>query len=333
MWRGQEVGEVGPIEPLPEHVRREPYSLPQGFQWVSLSRWNVEELINFFKNNDSHDCIKHASNEYMVPLISYFLNYPSTRTEWQFGIQTTGGKLVGMILAVPIHICIGKEIKVFLLPTWGCHTKYQNMRLYYMLIKEIVRRANLTKVNQLILPQDIMFKPIATIIVWSYQFNQPTSGQLPSSPRTLGWRRMTSEDVPSALALINKWSSQFEIRQVYVSEEEIAYKLFQKHVITYVVEGKFNNVTDLVCCLFINDPPPSLHIIKVVSTQSPIKQLIIDAIVCARENGVSEVEINQYHIKSDILASLSFQPSRSVWLHFYNYSYHEISQTKFCFYV
>ena len=31
LWRGQEVGEVGPIEPLPEHVRQEPYSLPQGF--------------------------------------------------------------------------------------------------------------------------------------------------------------------------------------------------------------------------------------------------------------------------------------------------------------
>jgi len=106
--------------------------------------------------------------------------------------------------------------------------------------------------------------------------------------------------------------------------------LFQKHVITYVVEGKFNNVTDLVCCLFINDPPPSLHIAKVISTQTPIKQLIIDALVCAREKGVSEVKINQYHINSDILASLSFQPSRSI---FYNYSYHEISQTKFCFYV
>ena len=33
-------------------------------------------------------------------------------------------------------------------------------------------------------------------------------------------RRMTSEDVPSALALINKWSSQFEIRQIFRSEEE-----------------------------------------------------------------------------------------------------------------
>ena len=30
-----EVGEVGPIEPFPEHVRQEPYFLPQGFHWVN----------------------------------------------------------------------------------------------------------------------------------------------------------------------------------------------------------------------------------------------------------------------------------------------------------
>ena len=27
LWRGQEVEEVGPIEPLPEHVRQEPHTL------------------------------------------------------------------------------------------------------------------------------------------------------------------------------------------------------------------------------------------------------------------------------------------------------------------
>jgi len=43
---GQEVGEVGPIEPLPEHVRQEPYSLPQGFQWVTLSNSDTKEIVN-----------------------------------------------------------------------------------------------------------------------------------------------------------------------------------------------------------------------------------------------------------------------------------------------
>ena len=46
----------------------------------------------------------------------------------------------------------------------------------------------------------------------------------------------------------------------------------------------------------------------VVSTQSPVKQLITDALVCARENGASTAIISQYQIENDILTSLSFQP-------------------------
>ena len=44
LWHGQEIGEVGPIEPLPEHVRQKPYSLPQGFHWVTLSSSDAEEV-------------------------------------------------------------------------------------------------------------------------------------------------------------------------------------------------------------------------------------------------------------------------------------------------
>ena len=65
LWCGQEVGEVGPIEPLPEHVRQEPYSLPQGFQWVPLSSNNVEEVTKFIKK-----C--HGSVEYVMQNINYF---------------------------------------------------------------------------------------------------------------------------------------------------------------------------------------------------------------------------------------------------------------------
>ena len=202
-----------------------------------------------------------------------------------------------------------------------------------MLIKELVRRANLYKINQLIFLCNNLFKPVTTIMVWTYKFNQLTNSQLPSSPRTpASWRRMTSEDVPSALALINKWSSQFEIRQVINSEEEFAHNfLLQEYVHTFVVEDKSNNITDLVCyilrtLLYGSNSCYSYNITTVVSTQSPVKQLIIDALVhvCAREN--CGVTIHRYDIESDILASLSFLPSGSLTYHFHNYRYHEISQ-------
>ena len=110
LWRGQEVGEIGPIEPLPEHVRQEPYSLPQGFQWITLSSSDVEKLVKFHSKCD----MKHSTNENVVGVINHYVTYPNARKEWQFGIQATDGKLVGTMLAAPQHIYIQKEIKVFI---------------------------------------------------------------------------------------------------------------------------------------------------------------------------------------------------------------------------
>ena len=191
-----------------------------------------------------------------------------------------------------------------------------------------MRRANLTKIDQLILTDTSLFKPVTTIMVWSYQFNQSTSSQLPSSPRTPGWRRMTSEDIPSALALINKWSSQFEIGRVFSSEDFTHSFLLQKYMVTYVVEDKSNKIADLVHGSITSTIIVG-NIAILISTQSPVKQLIIDALVCARENGAIAMTIYQRNIESDILASLSFQPSFNETRHFYNYSYHEISHSKF----
>ena len=327
LWRGQEIGEVGPIEPLPEHVRQEPYSLPQRFHWVTLSSSNVEELVKFIKK---HGGITTVTKECAVRnIVNYCISYPNARSEWQFGIQATDGKLVGAILTIPKHFYIEKETKVFIMASIAIHKKYHDKRLRYMLIKELLRRVNLFKINQLILFSYRIFKPITTFMFWTYTFNKLPSSQLPSSPRTPGWRRMTSEDVPSALALINKWSSQFEIRQVLNSEEVSHNFLLQKDVCTYVVEDKSKNITDLISYSLPYVHQTHAGITTVVSTQSPVKQLIIDALVCARKNGATKVSIRQYNIESDILASLSFLPFEYQTIHFYNYRYHEISQAKF----
>ena len=276
------------------------------------------------------------SKEYVMHSVNYSITYPNARSEWQFGIQATDGKLVGTIFATPKHIHIEKETKVFIIASMTIHKKYHNKRMIYMLIKELVRRANLFKINQLIISQlfsEPLLKPITTINFWTYTFDQPTSTELPSSPRTPGWRRMTSEDVPSALALINKWSSQFEIRQVFNAEEISHCFLLQKYVCTYVVEDKSKNITDLISYSLPSMYQIHADITTVVSTQSPVKQLLIDVLVCARENGVRTVSVHQHNIESDILASLSFRPSGFVIFHFYNYRYHEISQTKFWFFT
>ena len=329
LWRGQEVGEVGPIEPLPEHVRQEPYSLPQGFHWVTLSSSNAKEIIKFGS--------KHFwTSNITMSIFNFIMSHPNVKDQWQFGIRATNGKLVAVVLAHPVCISIGGVpitcMKQILIP----HPKYKDKRLQYMLTKELIRRVNLYNINHLILTIEgsSIIKPLYNVHVWRYYYNYPTSSQLPSSPRTPGWRRMTSEDVPSALALINKWSSQFEIRQVFNSEEEFVHYYLcptvPNFVYTYVVENDVNNITDLVSFRLLNKAHMHLYITAVASTQSPIKQLIIDALVCAKELGATEMAIFNWNIKPDVLSSLLFhrKDDFSIYFSIYNYKYYEISEAR-----
>ena len=332
LWRGQEVGEVGPIEPLPVHVRQEPYSLPQGFHWVALSFNDCEEVVKFLKKGTNRIIDSTA--------ISFIMSHPNIIDEWQFGIRATNGKLVGVVLANPACISIGgvpvtcmKQILIY-------HPKYKDKRLRYMLIKELTRRVNLYNINHLILSIEgsSILKPLSNVRVWKYIYNYPTSNQLPSSPRTPGWRRMTLEDVPSALALINKWSSQFEIRQVFNSEEEFVHYYLCPTIpnfsYTYVVENDVN-ITDLVSFRLVSKNMQIQFVTTTVaSTQSPLKQLIIDALVCAKELDATEMIIHNWNIKPDVLSSLSFHYKDDFSMRFsiYNYKYYETSEARAWYY-
>ena len=128
-----------------------------------------------------------------------------------------------------------------------------------------------------------------------------------------------------------------EIRQVFSSEEECSYYFLDlfptanARVFTYVVEDKANNITDLVRYLIHPDRRGFLCVsyTVVIATQSPTKQLIMDALVCARKNHATYLNIYQHNIESDILLSLSFRQERHTTCHLYNYRYHEIPQHKF----
>ena len=324
LWRGQEVGEIGPIEPLPEHVRQEPYSLPQGFHWVSLSGSDVvAEVVKFL---NKYGIIKLDS------FINFIIKHLNTKDEWQFGIRTTSGKLVAAVMAFPICVNIG-GVSVTCMDLLLCYNpKYDDKRMFYMLIKETMRRANLHNINHYVIyirDYDLP-KPVTTSHIWQYNFDHPTNSPLPSSPRTPGWRRMTLEDVPSALAFVNKWSSQFEIRQVFSSEEEFAYNflcsILPNYVYTYVVENE-GNITDLVNFRLISKIDMATSIIIVASKLSSIKQLLIDALVCAKELGFKVLLIKNFNIKPNILSSLSFHYKNPRYFSIYNYKYHEISET------
>ena len=336
LWHGQEVGKVGPIEPLPEHVRQKPYSLPQGFHWVTLSSSDAEEVEKFSS--------KHSKSSLCnISFFDYYTQHPDTRNEWQFSVKTTNDKLVAIVLAYPVTIIIGGISLICVHPYIVYHAKYIAKRLWYVLIKELTRRVNPYYINHLSMTSrnSLLLKPVSTVHQWVYYFNHPTSSQLPSSPRTPGWRMMTSEDVPNALAFINKWSSQFEIRQVFNSAADFLHHFLSpvpssrssSEVFTYVVENETNNITDLVSFRFMDMSHVIATNATIVSTQSPVKQLIIDALVSVKQSGGKSLIIVQHAIKPDVLLSLSFHHIDSTNHLIYNYKYHEISDNKFWYFT
>ena len=323
LWRGQEVGEVGPIEPLPEHVRQEPYSLPQGFHWVTLNSRDAKEIAMFMNKYGIFDIDIHHVN--------FSIMYPNTKAEWQFGIRSTNGKIVGAVLAFPVCISIGGVSIECIESHIISHPKYYGKQMWYVLIRELMRRGNLYNINHLVLCMnyETVLKPLFHRHLWTYSFNHPTNNQLPNSPRTPGWRRMTSEDVPSALALINKWSSQFEFRKFFNTEEELLYRLScPNSMLVFVIENETSDITDLVAFRSLNKASSAFIINALVSTQSPVKQLMTDALVCVRGIGAKVLKIFQYFIKPEILLSLSFQlENKCSCFSIYNCKYPEVLES------
>ena len=226
----------------------------------------------------------------------------------------------------------------FVHPVFRFHHKYSTKRLQYILLKELARRINICNINQMILSgNSSIIKPVVTITPWEYQFTHSTIHQLPNSPRTPGWRKLTPGDVPNALALVNKYLSQFEIGRICTTEDFnhcfLRSAASHSFVNTYVVENKSNSITDFVSVLFATSAGTlNAFIIIAASTQSPVKELIMDMMVCAIDIGASKVMISQCNISSQILSSLLFKPlSACSAMHFYNYKYSEIAEDKFWF--
>ena len=64
-------------------------------------------------------------------------------------------------------------------------------------------------------------------------------------------------------------------------------QLYQiSYVFTYIVENEANNITDLVSFRRVSIVTSNDAVIgTMASTQTPVKQLIIDALVCVKESG------------------------------------------------
>ncbi|XP_051569908.1 glycylpeptide N-tetradecanoyltransferase 1-like isoform X2 [Myxocyprinus asiaticus] len=261
---GETVTSHGFIEPDKDHIREEPYSLPQGFTWDALDLGNpsvLKELYTLLNENYVEDDDNMFRFDYSPEFLLWALRPPGWLPQWHCGVRVNSNqKLVGFISAIPANIRIYDIEKKMVEINFLCvHKKLRSKRVAPVLIREITRRVNLEGIFQAVYTAGVVLpKPVGTCRYWHRSLNprklievkfshlsrnmtmQRTMKlyRLPEAPKTPGLRQMTVKDVPAVHRLLKEYLSQFNLVPVMSPEEVQHWLLPQENIIdTFVVEA------------------------------------------------------------------------------------------------
>ena len=334
LWHGQDMGEIGPIE-TSTCVRQEPYPLPQGFEWSVLDSSNFNEIVQLHNNCDPRCCIRK--------FLKWLISSPLYKKGCLLGIRSsTSKKLVWLGISTPYHIRIGGKLlsmvhfqHIISLDAEKQHNNLRNVGIketMRMLVYEGIFQATIMT-EQPVIPKSVITHDVYVCDLRSYSLPY-------TSPRTVGLRRMKPSDVPKAFTLTNQYTSQFEIGQVFQSEEEFSHWFLSPlhdDLTTYnyvVEEPNSGNITDIVSGMtFDLKSGKAANVTALVITKSSPKQLITDLLVCMKQQNVTHVTLFQYGLKkylfTDFINTSKSTGQQLHWL-FYNYRYPEVDNDNHC---
>ena len=341
VWRGQEIKQIGPIEPSPQQVQHKPFPLPEGLQWDPYDIASVinDLVYNQLSKNSIRERAQWIDLHPLNPTVKE--NMPDfSEMKWSLAVKDKAtDKIVGCMLWYLMYVQVGgKVLKMFHLFQAIFTSQHNIINLMY---RELFRRVNLYGISQglMLSNTETILKPVVTVTRWSYYFKDTNDLSLPHSPTTPGWRAMTSKDIPSALALTNKYTSQFEIGQVFQSEEEFSHyfmcPVIENYMHTYVVEDPVTgDITDVAG--FKLERSIDSHDLNVTSTilvalKSPARQLLIDLLVCAKQAKPDVFHTLKFGLTNDVFEDLTMKPN-SYHCYLLSYHYNEFDENKFCFF-
>ena len=330
LWRGQEVGQIGPIEASGK-VRHEPYQLPEQLEWfdVEYDRFlRMYTPIMLLREHTQWSVI-HPHNK-SVSLLTVKNSFSSM--------------IVLMTCRVPLHLRVAGKLfpLIHLQYAWTVTDTQDYTHLYSLhntLFKEVMRRGSLNRISQALLinatPQII--KPNVIFTIWSYHFYLKNPPLPYNSPRVAGLRKMVHSDVSKAFTLTNQYVLQFEIGQIFQNEEEFSHYFLcpsmPGYICAYVVEDPVTgNITDIIGFKIATDREKRVAIaIAIISTKTPVRQLIVDLLLFAKQAQVQMFYTGQFGLARDNFASIfDFTLCEWRYWHIYNYRYPEIDEENCC---
>ncbi|OBT76024.1 hypothetical protein VF21_03488 [Pseudogymnoascus sp. 05NY08] len=287
-WQTQPVrkfGDTGEIEegPFkvidPEKVPKEPATMMEGFEWVTMDLEKDEELQEVFDLLNGHYVEDEESTfrfNYSKSFLKWALQAPGWRAEWHVGVRASKSrKLVAFISGVPVALRVRQKVLKATEINFLCiHKKLRAKRLTPVLIKEITRRCYLLGIFQaiytggVVLPTpvstcryfhrsldwmklyEVGFSPLPAKSKPSYQVSKY---RLPENTSTKGLRPMEARDIDAVLDLLKRYLARFDMAPVF-TREEVEHWLLQKKpdtptkdqvVWSYVVEDpQTKKITD-----------------------------------------------------------------------------------------
>lgn len=332
-----------PIEPdkTATEIRQEPYSLPEGFQWNTLSLDDplvLKELYTLLTENYVEDDDSMFRFDYPPQFLKWALQPPGWRKDWHCGVRVTkSGRLVGFISAVPATLNIYQTTQKMVEINFLCvHKKLRSKRVAPVLIREITRRVNQERIFQAVYTAGVVLpKPIGTCRYWhrslnpkkliEVKFSHLTRNmtmqrtlklyKLPETTKTPGFRKLTADDVPKAHKLLADYLTRFDLVPLFTEEEFRHWFLPQPGIVdSFIVENN-GEITDMVS--FYTLPSTVMHhpvhrTLKAaysfynVSMRTPWVELMQDALISAKNAGFDVFNALDLMENKNFLETLKF---------------------------
>ena len=305
--------ELGPIksEFKEEDIKKVPYELPEGMEWVDLDITNEEELNNLYEflNLNYYETLEYKE-QYNKEFLCWQLS-PLKNCQHKNILLSIkkNKKLIGFFSGLPMKLSVyGKEIIAYNISFLCIDTEYRFQHLAEIMFKEMFRRTYIENVYQnIFVSKRLIPKPFAES---TYYYKHLNSGI--KNKTKYKFRFMEKKDVKSITKLLYENQKKYKIYSIFSEDEVEHWFLPIKNVIySFVREDKDENITDFTSFYKIdanifNENLNWCYIYFNFATSMTSKELLENSMILAKQNGMDTYICNTIMDYESICKELHF---------------------------
>lgn len=346
------VEEVGPVEIVEyENIRKEPYGLPEGFEWSVINiddDKEIGDLCGFLNNNYLEDETGTVKFAYSKETLRWILKCPGYFPELFVAIRlTTNKRIVATIFGIPMHVKVMDKVMEQVEINLLCvDKKLRNKRLAPVLIKEVTRRTNLRNIFQAVYTAALdLPNKLASIQYFHRNINVKklydlnyTGSNLSLSVQeklykieqnSIKLRPIEEKDIEVCLEKLNIKLNNYNLTHIFDKDSFKHYFMSRKDVVyTYVVEND-NIVTDMVSFfiidnIFLNNPKhngyKTAYMFHYFNESTKLEDLVNSCLFEAKKENVDMFNLLNMFDLDKIIKPCKFTEGTGI-LNYYLYNY------------